>query len=135
MEPVISLTDKLGQAETLALYRANDWSAAAKPQQLMAALNNSHSLVTARIDHQLVGLGNALSDGHLVVYYPHMLVDPAFHHRGIGRDMMRAMQCRYVGFHQQVLIADGKAIDFYNKAGFERAGKTQAMWVYSGNDH
>ena len=72
----ISLDDAIDEAEVLALYQANQWSSADKPQQLLAALRNSHSLVTARRDGRLLGLGNAISDGHLVVYYPHMLVHP-----------------------------------------------------------
>lgn len=38
----------------------------------MAALRDSHSLAIARIGGNLVGLGNAISDGHLVAYYPHL---------------------------------------------------------------
>jgi len=45
------------------------------------------------------------------------------------------MQEKYAGFHMQMLTADGKAIDFYQKAGFERAGNTQPMWIYKGNEH
>ena len=41
----------------------------------------------------------------------------------------------YEGFHQHILVADGEAVHFYNKLGFERAGKTQSMWIYSGDDH
>ena len=101
----------------------------------MAALRNSHSLVTARIDGQLVGLGNAISDGHLVVYYSHFLVHPDFQHRGIGRRMMEALQSNYAGFHQQMLTADGDAVLFYETMGFVRAGKTEPMWIYAGNEH
>ena len=78
----IQLDDSLQQDEVVALYRANDWSSADKPELLLAALRNSHSLVTARMDGRLVGLGNAISDGHLVVYYPHLLVHPAFQGAG-----------------------------------------------------
>lgn len=131
----ISIDESLGETEVLELYRANNWSAADKPAALMAALHNSHSLVTARIDGRLVGLGNALSDGHLVVYYPHLLVHPDFQGQGIGRALMQALQSRYAGFHQQMLTADGGAIDFYRALGFERAGKTEPMWIYAGNDH
>ncbi len=131
----ISIDDSLGETEVLELYRANNWSAADKPAALMAALQNSHSLVTARIDGRLVGLGNALSDGHLVVYYPHLLVHPDFQGQGIGRALMQALQSRYAGFHQQMLTADGGAIDFYRALGFERAGKTEPMWIYAGKDH
>jgi len=45
------------------------------------------------------------------------------------------MQRVYGNFHQQMLTADGKAIEFYKASGFQRAGKTEPMWVYAGNEH
>lgn len=131
----VSLSDQLEESEVIGLYRANGWSSAEKPQQLMAALRNSHALVTARIKGELVGLGNAISDGHLVVYFPHMLVQPALQGKGVGRRMMQAMLERYGGFHQIMLTADGGAIDFYKAMGFQRAGKTEPMWIYAGSEH
>lgn len=131
----ISLTDQPSETEVLALYRANEWSSASKPAQLMAALANSHSLVTARIGGSLVGLANAISDGHLVVYYPHMLVQPGYQRQGIGRKMMEALLARYHGFHQHMLTADGDAVQFYASLGFTRAGETQPMWIYAGTEH
>jgi len=119
----------------LKLYSANEWSSANKPNELRDALMNSHSLLTAWDNDRLVGLGNAISDGHLVVYYPHLLVDPEYHRQGIGSELMRRLMAIYEGFHQHVLIADGAAIDFYEKCGFTRAGKTEPMWIYSGDDH
>ncbi|MEO8249965.1 MAG: hypothetical protein ABI589_11395, partial [Burkholderiales bacterium] len=53
----IALACVIEPDEALALYRANGWSAAAKPAQLVAALRGSHSLVTARRAGELVGLG------------------------------------------------------------------------------
>ncbi|WP_086478838.1 GNAT family N-acetyltransferase [Oceanospirillum sanctuarii] len=135
MDIQISLNDAIEEAEVIALYRANGWSSAEKPEQLIPALQNSHTLVTARIDGELVGIGNAISDGHLVVYYPHMLVHPDHQGAGIGRKMMQAMQSVYSGFHQQMLTADGDAVAFYKALGFERAGKTEPMWVYAGDEH
>ena len=135
MQVEIFMQDQISVDEVLDIYRANDWSSAEKPNELMAALQNSHSLVTARIAGKLVGLGNAISDGYLVVYFPHMLVHPAFQGRGIGRKMMAVMLKRYAGFHQQMLTADGKAIQFYESLGFERAGKAEPMWIYAGTEH
>lgn len=135
MSVAVSLNDSLSDEEVLALYKANAWSSAEKPQQLLAALRNSHALVTARIAGRLVGLGNAISDGHLVVYFPHMLVHPEFQRQGVGRAMMGAMMERYEGFHQKMLTADGDAVEFYRSMGFERAGRTEPMWVYAGNEH
>lgn len=132
---VVSLSDRIETDEVIGIYRANGWSSAEKPVELLAALRHSHSLATARIGGRLVGLGNAISDGHLVVYYPHLLVHPDFQGQGIGKQLMEAMQGRYGGFHQQMLTADGKAIEFYKKMGFERAGKTESMWIYAGKEH
>ena len=73
--------------------------------------------------------------GHLVVYYPHMLVHPLYHRNHIGKKMMKAMQSIYGSFHQQMLTADGEAIEFYKSLGFSRAGKTEPMWVYAGTEH
>ncbi len=119
----------------LALYKANEWSAAEKPEQLYAALMECHSLVSAWVGDRLVGLGNAISDGHLVVYYPHLLVQPDYQRRGIGTRLMRMLMGRYEAFHQHLLVADDRAIEFYRKCGFERAGKTEPMWIYAGRDH
>ena len=113
------------------LYSANEWSSAEKPIDLRNGLLNSHSLITAWDRDRLVGLGNALSDGHLVVYYPHLLVDPEYQGQGIGSKLME----KYEDFHQHILVADGRAIDFYKKCGFVRAGRTEPMWIYYGGDH
>ncbi len=83
----------------------------------------------------MVGIGNAISDGHLVVYFPHMLVHPSFHGQGIGKRMMLAMLEKYAGFHQQMLTADGDSIEFYKTVGFVRAGRTEPMWIYAGDEH
>jgi GNAT superfamily N-acetyltransferase len=132
---VISLSDPIAQEEVLSLYVANRWSSAEKPDLLMRALRNSHALATARVDGRLVGLVNAISDGHLVAYFPHMLVLPEFQRQGVGRQLMAAMLERYRDFHQLMLTADGDAVAFYEAMGFTRAGRTISMWIYAGNDH
>ena len=135
MDIKVELNGHIDEVEVIELYHSNEWSSANKPDQLIPALRNSHTLVTARFEGKLVGIGNAISDGHLVVYYPHMLVHPSCHGKGIGRKMMEAMQSVYSSFHQQMLTADGEAIEFYKALGFVRAGKTEPMWVYAGTEH
>ncbi len=118
-----------------ALYRANGWSSAEKPELLHKALASSHSVITAWNHTTIVGLGNAISDGYLVVYYPHLLVLPEYRGRGIGKKLMGRLVSRYHGFHQHMLVADGGALEFFRKCGFERAGKTEPMWIYAGKEH
>ena len=135
MKLELSLEDSIETDEVVKLYQANGWSSAEKPEKLLPALRNSDALVTARLGGGLVGLGNAISDGSLVVYYPHMLVHPDHRGKGIGRAMMELLQSRYSSFHQQMLTADAEAAGFYRSLGFERAGKTIPMWIYDGREH
>ena len=125
----------LDKDQVLALYQANEWSAAKKPAALLQALVHSHRLVTAWDQNRLVGLGNAISDGFLVVYYPHLLVHPEYQGQGIGQQIVERLQAHYEGFHMQMLVADGKAVTFYEKQGFTRAGATVPLWIYQGAEH
>jgi len=135
MKIIISETRDIKAEGIIELYKANNWSSAEKPTELYNALINSNSLITAWNGNKLVGLGNAISDGYLVVYYPHLLVHPNYQGKGIGKMIMDKMQEKYKDFHMQMLTADGKAIDFYKKLGFVRAGKTEPMWIYKGSEH
>ena len=135
MDIKVSLNDSIETKEVLNVYNANGWSAAEKPELLMSALKNSNALVTARNCGRLVGIGNAISDGYLVVYYPHLIVHPDYQRNNIGRKMMLALQQKYSGFHQQMLTADNAAIKFYQSLGFMKAGNTESMWIYQGNEH
>lgn len=135
MEITILETKEINIEAILVLYKANEWSSANKPNELYNALLNSETLITAWEGKNLVGLGNAISDGYLTVYYPHLLVLPEYQGKGIGKLIMDKMQEKYSHFHMQMLTADGRAVDFYKKNGFERAGKTEPMWIYQGNEH
>jgi ribosomal protein S18 acetylase RimI-like enzyme len=126
---------KPAMEDVVGLYRALRWSSASKPAALHGGLLASHSLVTAWDGQVLVGLGNAISDGHLVVYFPHLAVHPDYQRRGIGSSLMRMLMAKYRGFHQQSLLADGGAIDFYKKLGFARAGSTEPLWIFDGHEH
>lgn len=135
MKIVYSNSKDLPEDQVLALYNKLNWSSAKKPKLLIDALKGSHTVISAWIDDQLIGLGNAISDGALVVYYPHLLVDPDYQGRGVGKAIVERMKKRYEQFHQQQIVADGKAIEFYQRCGFEFSGKCKAMWIYDGHDH
>ncbi len=131
----ISETREINRSDILDLYKANEWSAVNKPKELYNGLVNSHTLISAWDEDRLVGLGNAISDGHLVVYYPHLLVHPKYQGKGIGQLIVSKMKKIYADFHMQILCADQKAINFYKKNEFEIAGDTKSMWIYQGNEH
>ncbi len=128
-------TFDINKSDILELYKSNKWSSANKPDELYNALIHSHSLITAWDDNKLIGLGNAISDGHLVVYYPHLLVHPDYKKKGVGKKIMETFNTKYDSLHQQILVADEDAVDFYKKCGFSMASTTQSMWIYDGTDH
>ena len=126
---------ELPEEQVMTLYSALEWSSAKKPQELLNALANSHSVISAWDGDKLVGLGNSISDGHLVVYYPHLLVLPEYQGKAIGEKIVSILKKNYSAFHQQILVADGKAIDFYKSCGFTKAGSCEPLWIYEGHDH
>lgn len=135
MKIIISETTNISTEQIVELYKQNGWSSAEKPDLLKKALLNSHSLITAWDNEKLIGLGNAISDGYLVVYYPHLLIHPKYQGKGIGQMIVNKFQEKYKNFHMQMLTADSKAIPFYEKTGFEKAGETMPMWIYNGDEH
>jgi len=137
MNPDYELREQkdLPREQVLALYRANHWSSAEKPDALMNHLRQSHSLVSAWEGERLIGLGNVLSDGQLVAYYSHLLVHPDRQGAGVGAAIARRLMQRYRDFHQQVVLADGKTIGFYERLGFKPAGQTRSMWIFQGDEH
>lgn len=131
----ISTQNVPSKQELFELYNANKWSSAFKLDLLHQALVNSETLVTAHLGGKLVGLANAISDKSLVVYFPHLLIHPDYHKMGVGSKIMDVMLEKYKGFHQQMIVADNTAVDFYKKKGFEKATATTSMWIYEGDDH
>lgn len=136
MSNIIFKYDKdLPEDKVISLYSVLKWSSAEKPSELMKALSNSHSVVSAWDGDKLIGLGNALSDGFLVVYYPHLLVLPEYQGKGVGKMIVATLSEKYSSFHQQILVADGQAIEFYKRCGFTKAGACEPLWIYNGHDH
>jgi GNAT superfamily N-acetyltransferase len=137
MEPGIYYTESrdLPVEQVVQLYQANGWSAAQKPDLLMQALRHCHSLVCAWDGDTLIGLGYAISDGFLVVYYPHLLVLPPYQRQGVGQGIMSRLMEKYKDFHMQMLVSGGDTVEFYERCGLVRAGQTVAMWVYAGDEH
>lgn len=116
------------------LYSECGWSSAEKPDALLLALANSETVVSAWHQNSLIGLGNAISDKALVVYCSHSLVLPSYQNMGVGREIMKRLQSRYIDFHQQILLAIDSAAPFYEKLGFKHSHGVRAMWIYDDCD-
>lgn len=124
----------LPSEQVIYLYSQCGWSSANKPEKVLFALSNSETVISAWHKDILVGLGNAISDGALVVYYPHLLVLPAYQRCGIGREIIHCLKQRYSDFHQQILLSVADATSFYEKVGFRLADNVKPMWIYDDSD-
>ena len=109
----------LDKAKLVALFHSVQWESAHFPDDLHKAIAKSDWVVTAWDNERLVGFMNAIADGGMVVYYPYVLVDPAYQGKGVGRMMMDAMQKRYSAFRTQVLASYHSSVPFYEKCGFQ----------------
>jgi predicted N-acetyltransferase YhbS len=125
---------ELPRNQVVNLYSQCGWSSAEKPDTLLCALSNSQTVISAWYQNSLIGLGNAISDRALVVYYSHLLVLPSYQNMGIGREIMKRLQSRYIDFHQQILLAVDNATPFYEKLGFKHSNGVRPMWIYDDVD-
>ena len=136
MADIIYKSDAALPAESVTnLFQSANWSSAQKPDRLLQALHHSHTVITAWDGEILVGLGSAISDGFMVAYFPYLVVLPEYQRQGIGKEIVTRLLKQYEDFHQLALIADGKAIKFYKRMGFEPAGGCKALWIYDGQEH
>ncbi|MCJ8277857.1 MAG: GNAT family N-acetyltransferase [Bdellovibrionales bacterium] len=120
----------LNKVSLIKLYKDNGWSSADKPDLLFNAIQNSHGVVLAFDGDKLIGLGNAISDGYLCVYFPHLLIDPDYRKMGIGAEIIKRLKEKYSTFYQKILVATAEAVPFYKRVGFDIASDTQSMWIY-----
>lgn len=111
--------DLPGIEEVISLYKSVGWGQAQCPNATYNAIKNSTLTITAWHNNKLVGLGRAISDGCLTVYFPDLLVKPEYQRHKIGTEIMRLLLSEFGNLHNQVLIAeDDMAREFYRKMGF-----------------
>ncbi|WAL68446.1 GNAT family N-acetyltransferase [Amycolatopsis cynarae] len=120
-EVLIEPVTEVQRHELAELYGAVGWTAYTKtPELLLAAIEGSSFVVTARCGGRLVGLARALSDDATICYLQDVLVHPAKQRSGVGRALVGAVLQRYRAVRQKVLLTDDEAGQraFYESLGF-----------------
>lgn len=99
-------------------------------------LANSCVAVTVHREGAVIGMGRVIGDGGLNFQVVDIAVDPAFHGRGLGKAIMRALMDRLAeivpGRAYVSLIADGEAHRLYAQYGFkpvQPASQGMACWI------
>lgn len=113
------------------LFLSVEWSSGHYPNKLVVAMKNSSTVFTAWDDDKLVGLINALDDGIITVYIHYLLINPEYHGKGIGKELVNMIKARYEEYMRIVLIAYEKETGFYKHCGFEAGEDKVPMFVTS----
>lgn len=117
------------------LYQACKWSVVDRaPENLEHSLKHSDTVLSAWKGEHLIGVANAVSDGKLVVYFPHLIVHPDHQKTGIGKSLMKIMLKKYENCDQKVLISHAQATKFYDKLGFMDTSPHVGMWIHNSPD-
>ena len=132
IEPMVP-ADALRCAELERLLFAGDdpWS----PEAFLDALAAGHYYLSARDGDSLIGYAGLAKVGAEAEIHT-IAVDPAHHHRGIGRALLRAVLDRAAGatVFLEVRTDNESAIKLYRSEGFEVVGPRRRYYRPSGAD-
>lgn len=124
-------TKNFTENELKELFLSVNWSSGNYPEKLVIAMENSSSVFTAWNGSQLVGLINVLDDGIMTAYVHYLLINPDFHGRGIGRNLVNHVKEKYKDYLRIVLVAYDKEIGFYEHCGFTVGEEKVPMFITS----
>ena len=129
MEITYKDTHEFSAAELEELFLSVEWSSGHFPEKLQAAMRNFETVYTAWDGEKLVGLCCAMDDGILNAYVQYLLVDPAYHNRGIGSTLIARIKETYRDYLRVVLLSYSREVRFYESCGFGRAIDAAPMFL------
>lgn len=129
MDIIYKTTKNFTIKELEALFLSVNWLSGKYPNRLKKAMKNSSTVISAWDKDKLIGLVNALDDSEMTAYAHYLLVNPAYHGNGIGRELLHRLKKHYEGYLYLLIMAEEKdKVSFYTKHGFEISeGSTPLM--------
>ena len=113
------------------LFLSVGWSSGHYPQKLKTAMENFSTVYSAWDKDKLIGMICAMDDSVMNAYVHYLLVDPDYHKLGIGKKLVEMVKEKYKDYLRVALIAYNEEIGFYESCGFEKASKSQPMFITS----
>ena len=114
----------------MALFNSVGWISGKYPQQLVKAMQGSATVFSAWDGEKLVGLINVLDDGAMAAYIHCLLVNPNWHGKGIGSELVRRVREKYKSYLYLTLVAEErKNVAFYEKLGFSAETRATPMMI------
>ena len=89
------------------------------PETIERMLRNADVIITARVDHRLVGISRAITDFSFCTYLSDLAVDTEFQRHGIGRELIRRTHEAAGRQTTLILLAAPAARSYYPHIGME----------------
>ena len=119
------------KAELERLFLSVDWSSGHFPEKLVVAMRNYKTVYSAWDGEKLVGLICVMDDGIMNAYVHYLLVDPDYHGKAIGRNLVGMVKDHYKDYMRICVIAYDTAVHFYEQCGFEISEGASPMCITS----
>ena len=112
------------------LFLSVNWMSGQYPNKLYQALMHSSTVLTAWDGDKLIGLVRVLDDTAMLAVLHYVLVDPAYHGRGIAGKMIEMVKEKYKEFlYIEGMPEESKNAPFYQKHGFHIMEDGVAMQI------
>lgn len=112
------------------LFLSVNWMSGQYPDKLYQALMHSSTVLTAWDGDKLIGLVRVLDDTAMLAVLHYVLVDPAYHGRGIAGKMIEMVKEKYKEFlYIGGMPEESKNAPFYQKHGFHIMEDGVAMQI------
>ena len=122
-------THDFNEKELQNLFLSVNWSSGHFPDKLVVAMKNFETVYTAWDGEKLIGLICAMDDGIMTAYIHYLLVNPAYHNMGIGKQLVEMMKEKYKYYLRIVIVAYNEEAGFYESRGFKKAEDSSPMFI------
>ena len=95
------------------------------------AMQHFQTVFSAWDGNKLVGMICAMDDGIMNAYVHYLLVNPAYHGKGIGRRLVKMIKEHYKDYLRIAVIAYNQELRFYENCGFKKSEDASPMFITS----
>ncbi len=129
MEITYKEIHEFSKEELQDLFLSVEWSSGHFPERLVVAMRNFETVISAWDGDRLIGMICAMDDGIMTAYVHYLLVNPEYHHMGIGKRLVERVREIYDDYLRIVLVAYDDEVGFYESCGFKKAKDASAMFI------
>jgi len=129
MEIIYKDIHKFNKTDLQELFLSVEWSSGHYPEKLAIAMQNFETVYSAWDGDKLVGLICAMDDGIMTAYVHYLLVNPEYHHKGIGKKLVNMVNEKYKNYLRTVIVAYNDEVGFYESCGFKKAEDASPMFI------